>query len=602
MKLFIDKVRTVFLYGMVLFSSTNLCHGMEKKPILMTKSLTSLRFKAAFTIAKNILTTKKQKNYKEAEEQLATLPLELQAYVNLLVENNLDLYQALWLAIHHYHMYSLDIIKDLIEANKNKLNTPATEEIMALIPHTSGMTLLSYAIITKLPSVITVLLDNGANIEQVANFYSPLFWAILTGSPEIVTLLIQKGALVNKTDNNNVSPLVFAICCNTKYRYIIQSIVPIINPNALKQLLMKLPYVINVDLDESSDKTLNATFIFDRPVGIYKQIKKTNPKNQIFNTLTFKNEQIIHDNLKIIRMLLDNNADITLGKDGYNALIIATLFGSLELVNLLLKRGASIDHQTDDGTTALQNAAEFGHFSTVELLVDHGAAIDHQKKDGTTALLLAANFGHTDIVSFLLEKGASINHQNKNGETALMLAAQFGHFDIVRLLIKNKARIDQQNREGITALMLACESGHKDIVAVLLDSRASINHQDNDGVTALMNAADDGHTAIVELLLRRGATVDVQDNNGTTALLGCAESEYPTIINLLLDSGANINHQDNDGITALMNAAEYGNLSVVQTLLERGADKNIIDHNDNTALSLAQENDHVIVAEILLKD
>ena len=68
------------------------------------------------------------------------------------------------------------------------------------------------------------------------------------------------------------------------------------------------------------------------------------------------------------------------------------------------------------------HAAWFGHIDVMRILIDKGADVNAKNKNGATALILAADKGNAEIVSFLIDKGADVNAKDGNG-TALMLAA-----------------------------------------------------------------------------------------------------------------------------------------------------------------------------------
>ena len=69
----------------------------------------------------------------------------------------------------------------------------------------------------------------------------------------------------------------------------------------------------------------------------------------------------------------------------------------LELVRVLLKRGASVDLQSVLGCTALMVAAYYGHPSTVRILLQHSADPDLQSVSGQTTLMHAAEQGQVGL-------------------------------------------------------------------------------------------------------------------------------------------------------------------------------------------------------------
>ncbi|PVZ82201.1 hypothetical protein C9426_30290 [Serratia sp. S1B] len=73
--------------------------------------------------------------------------------------------------------------------------------------------------------------------------------------------------------------------------------------------------------------------------------------------------------------------------------------GDIEQVEQLLLDGSDPNQTDDEGYSALQAAAENDHLDVVRLLVSKGARIDHRVK--YTALELAEMAGNTDVVAFL---------------------------------------------------------------------------------------------------------------------------------------------------------------------------------------------------------
>jgi len=57
----------------------------------------------------------------------------------------------------------------------------------------------------------------------------------------------------------------------------------------------------------------------------------------------------------------------------------------VEVMTLLIERGARLDEQDNRGRTALMIAAELGHTPAVDLLLAHGADKSLKDKQGKTA-------------------------------------------------------------------------------------------------------------------------------------------------------------------------------------------------------------------------
>ena len=93
------------------------------------------------------------------------------------------------------------------------------------------------------------------------------------------------------------------------------------------------------------------------------------------------------------------------GKIPCTLMMIAARNGHMQIVELLLKRGAHVNLQSSRGTTALSAAAYHGNERVVDVLLQHGAEIDSQ--DAWPALAAAAQGGKERVVDLLLRRGAA---------------------------------------------------------------------------------------------------------------------------------------------------------------------------------------------------
>lgn len=68
-----------------------------------------------------------------------------------------------------------------------------------------------------------------------------------------------------------------------------------------------------------------------------------------------------------------------------------------------------IDGQNQDGGTALMTASRYDHIDVVQLLLGYGANPNITNKWGWTALMYAARHHHEDVCLLLLDHGAKIS-------------------------------------------------------------------------------------------------------------------------------------------------------------------------------------------------
>jgi ankyrin repeat protein len=117
----------------------------------------------------------------------------------------------------------------------------------------------------------------------------------------------------------------------------------------------------------------------------------------------------------------------------------ASKSGNIAAVRKLLDKGVDVNWKDDEegdeeGDTALTWASEFGHIDIIKLLLDRGALIDLQDNIGGTGLMYASHFGQVECVRFLLERGADMSIKDTDGMTARDQAVEQRQVGIVLLL------------------------------------------------------------------------------------------------------------------------------------------------------------------------
>jgi uncharacterized protein len=124
----------------------------------------------------------------------------------------------------------------------------------------------------------------------------------------------------------------------------------------------------------------------------------------------------------------------------YDIVTIAAVNNDVEIVQLALALGTSPGNVTSpyDGT-ALIAAAHLGHDDVVRVLIKAGAPLDHVNNLGWTALLEAVILGdggpgHLATLRALVEAGADVNRADRQGVTPLAHARARGYTAMVTIL------------------------------------------------------------------------------------------------------------------------------------------------------------------------
>jgi ankyrin repeat protein len=162
------------------------------------------------------------------------------------------------------------------------------------------------------------------------------------------------------------------------------------------------------------------------------------------------------------------------GPEESTALTLAAGRGHVEMVRLLLSKGADIDARTKRLETPLFFAARQGHHAVVALLVDAMAATDLTDLEGRTPLIVAAGAGHLEVVKLLLDAGANPNATMGTGESPMFLAVQGDHLEIMKVLLEMGSLVSSLTRDGESPLSVARKRGNKEVLAFLEKNHARI--------------------------------------------------------------------------------------------------------------------------------
>lgn len=189
-----------------------------------------------------------------------------------------------------------------------------------------------------------------------------------------------------------------------------------------------------------------------------------------------------------------------------------------------LLASGNIGVETKDN--ALQSAVSYGEIELLVLLIRHGANVNHEVENGRTILMIAAAHGfyvqcgndplvtsytgNTAAVKALLDAGSRLDAKNNEGETALMLAARQARSGSVELLLSAGANVNLTDAHCETALMHAvkasgeyAEDNVNEIIMRLISGGADLNARDEQGKTALSHAPRSG--AVTKMLIAAGA-------------------------------------------------------------------------------------------------
>ena len=206
-----------------------------------------------------------------------------------------------------------------------------------------------------------------------------------------------------------------------------------------------------------------STFVFSAEIDLLEEINtskaRENTINVLFNAIRKKNNSLV---IRLLDMKKneekreenttgtygpniqltsrENIQEVTVdikNKLGYTPIIVAIESGNNEMLEELIKRGASLKEKHPVmGRLTLHTACYYENIDAVRIILSHDKSlVNYQSEsDGWTPLNDAVLKGNVEIVKLLLENGADPRIENYQHETSIDMATRFGKGEIVKLL------------------------------------------------------------------------------------------------------------------------------------------------------------------------
>ena len=251
-------------------------------------------------------------------------------------------------------------------------------------------------------------------------------------------------------------------------------------------------------------------------------------------------------NSEAIRLLTSAGADLNATEQGsrypHSVLAIAAVEGNYLSAQQLIKLGANVNSTSEDRSfTPIFLASRHNHVELVELLINNGASVNEGTKDSYTPLHAAAISGNMRIAELLINNGAKIDSKSTGdsspGETPLHVAAFTDQVDLARLLVKHNANINSTTEYGHTPLRRAIDAGNLSMAELLLEWKADVNIKDTNELSVLHIVAQSDMVSLAGKLIDLSSDINARDKYSKFTPLDYAQDGNPEMIKIFEAAG-----------------------------------------------------------------
>ncbi|KAI4946132.1 hypothetical protein J4E91_007575 [Alternaria rosae] len=275
-------------------------------------------------------------------------------------------------------------------------------------------------------SIITLLLERGADISRPFDGFPPIHHAVMQKdrAPQIIQLLLDYGASLEAVGTEDINALHFAA---------------------------------------SNGMVHGADFLIGKGV----EISRTCASEKTALILAAK-----YGHLAIVKLLLARGASLhERSGNGCTVLMWAAEYGQHKVVHYLLEAGARVDDRSEEALTALSLASMFGRLEAVQLLIESGADINALSvvPESFTPAMFAALQGHAEVLQVLLSHGADYKPDFEvewaDGDTILDMTLTKGHLAAAKILLEALGGPDYP--KDSVALQIATAQSKAELVPVM---------------------------------------------------------------------------------------------------------------------------------------
>uniref|UniRef100_A0A7S3P418 Uncharacterized protein n=1 Tax=Amphora coffeiformis TaxID=265554 RepID=A0A7S3P418_9STRA len=314
---------------------------------------------------------------------------------------------------------------------------------------------------------------------------------------------------------------------------------------------------MNDDDDDDDDDTITSSASASasgRIVGHYHQQRM---QDRRFYVAAFHRPPRLEQLQDALRLGANPNVDLL--NFGATALDVASLTADVNLMRILLRAGAHVNHVGRDGFTALHRAVLTGNMAMATLLVTQAAGttldIDARTQGSSTAAttttttttttpltalqIVFSRGGTPELAQLLIQQGGANVHVREAGGSGESLAHVARTPALLAVLQQHGVDLDEPStQEGFTPLHYAALKGNLPTVQYLvLEAKARVHLRSRQGYSALHYAAHKGHLQVIQWLTEHGgADPRLADDCGNSAFHTACTVKQTAVVQYFMDT------------------------------------------------------------------
>ncbi len=353
------------------------------------------------------------------------------------------------------------------------------------------------------------------------------------------------------------------------------------NYSSVESLKNTIQNLINQGADPNGVVEYRYTFKkFGARIPIIQSFYKEKYREALIITSPFHWAVTTQDIIKT-QILLDQGGNVNSRIDGKYPIDIAVKNNDYEMINFLVKKGASV---SDVNISALRDT------EMIDFLIKKGADstkvnfniafsdynllkryISYNPTFKNVQLDYRYIFKDDKLFDFLMENGmpSSVVGTDIGNCKLIIGATQYQNEYALKKIIEKGGNVNEKCYKSfdVTPLTDAVKNENEALVSLLLKNGADPNLITFMGKTPLEIAINTRNQNIVEMLVEAGANTD-------NSLIYCVKENKETFALYFINKGADVNYKGFMGNTPLLYAIGNKNYKLVTVLIEKGAKLN----------------------------